>query len=512
MSQPSQPVIPPPSDLPIEIIDGVEYVRIPRSDWVPRSDWEALQAEAAALRAENAVFRERIAVLEEENRQLRAAIRAIQDKLGLNSGNSSLPPSSDRPGNKPKRKGTGKSGRKRGGQKGHKGKARILLPPEEVTHSVLCKLGMCSVCGGPMKAVDAEPVRLQKLEVPELKPEVTEYIRPIGVCEVCGQRALAPLPAGVDESLLGPRALAVISWLAGDMRMSRRRVQRLFRVLLGITVSLGTVSQAEGRVSPALALPHEHALSFVQRRPVVGADETSIPLGSRLGWLWLATSEAVSVFLVRDNRARRSALELLGEAFSGILLTDRYSAYAFFKGLRQFCLAHLKRDFGRIEDRGGEEGDIGHQLALWLRLVFAQWHRFKRGEIDREGLKRGLERHQSSIRSWLEYGVAEGSDKTARTCKNLLDGWEHLWTFISHEGVEPTNNQSEQRLRHFVCWRRSSGGPQSERGQRFIERILTVVQSCASQGRDVLDFLHQAVVAHLRGDEPPSLLPPAIFA
>lgn len=491
---------PPPSTpdlLPIEMIDGVEYVRI------RRSDLEALMS----LEARERIAQEQIAALQEEVAALKALVAALQEKLGLNSGNSSLPPSSDRPGNKPKRKQKGKSGRKRGGQKGRKGKARELLPPEEVTHSVLCKLGMCAVCGGPMKAVDSEPVRLQKVDVPDIKPQVTEYIRPIGVCVLCGRRALAPLPAGVDESLLGPRALAIISWLSGDMRLSRRRVQRLFRVLLGITVSLGTVSQAEGRVSPALAVPHEQALGFVQRRPVVGADETSIPLGSRRGWLWLATTQAVSVFLVRDNRARCSALELLGEAFNGILLTDRYSAYAFFKGLRQFCLAHLKRDFGRIEDRGGEDRDIGHELGLWLRMVFAQWHRFRRGEFDREGLQAGLERHQAAMRDWLEYGVAEGSEKTARTCQNLLDGWDHLWTFVSHEGVEPTNNQSEQRLRHFVCWRRSSGGPQSERGQRFIERILTVVQSCTSQGRDVLDFLHQAVLAHLRGDEPPSLLP-----
>lgn len=502
MSHPNQPDVSSASTTtgpPIEVIDGVEYVRVRRSDW-------------EALVAREALAQERIAVLEEVNEKLVAQIKSIQEKLGLNSGNSSLPPSSDRPGNKPKRKKKGKSGRKPGGQPGHKGVARELLPASEVTHSVLCEVGLCSVCGGAMKAVDAEPVRQQKVEVPAIKPEVTEYRRPVGVCELCGQRALAPLPFGVDEGVLGPRALAIASWLSGDMRLSRRRVQRLFKVLLGITVSLGTVSQAEGRVSPALATPHERALDFVQSRPVVGADETGIPLGSQRGWLWLATTEAVTVFLVRDNRARRSAIELLGEAFSGILLTDRYSAYAFFDGLRQFCLAHLIRDFGRIEDRGGEDRDIGHQLRLWLRLVFSQWHRFKRGELDRNGLRAGLERHQTGLRSWLEYGVARGSEKTARTCQNLIDGWAHLWTFIAHDDVEPTNNQSEQRLRHFVCWRRSSGGPQSERGQRFIERILTVVQSCVSQGRDVLDFVHQAVLAHLRGDEPPSLLPPPIPA
>lgn len=486
-----QPTTPPDSEPTIEVIDGVEYVRIRRS----------------AMEARERLLQERIAQLEEANAQLRARLKAIEEKLGLNSGNSSLPPSSDRPGNRPKRKNKGKGGRGRGGQKGHKGTAREALPPEAITHSVLCGLGLCPKCGARLVPTDAEPVRQQKVEVPEVRPEVTEYIRPIGVCELCGRRAVAPLPEGVDEGLLGPRALALIGYLSGAMRLSRRRVQRLLSQLLGVTVSLGAVSNAEGRLSAALAETHSQALTFVQRQSVVGADETGVPLCGKRGWLWLATTEFVSVFLLRDNRAQRSARELLGETFGGILLTDRYSAYAFFDGLRQFCLAHLARDFERIEQRGGDDAEIGHELSLWLRYVFSQWHRYKRGELDRPALQRKVQLHKENIQSWLQDGVDRGTDRTARTCQNLLVAWDHLWTFLLYDGVEPTNNTSEQRLRHFVCWRRSSGGPQSERGQRFIERILTVVQSCASQRRDVLAFLHRAVLAHLRGGLPPSLLP-----
>ena len=106
-------------------------------------------------------------------------------------------------------------------------------------------------------------------------------------------------------------------------------------------------------------------------------------------------------------------------------------------------------------------------------------------------------------------GMQSGNRDVRGTCRELYEhrGW--LWTFLQHEGVEPTNNAGERSLRHAVIWRKLSFGTQSATGSRFVETMLTVIETCRQQHRNAFAFLTQAVVAHLAHQTAPSLLPGA---
>ena len=461
---------------------------------VPHSEWMALNALAEA-QAEELV-------------KLRVLVSELQDKLRVNSGNSSVPPSQNRPGAKPKARKKKKGGRKRGAQKGHKGHHRELLPADEVDNIVHCELLMCAICGGPIIKDDRKPVRQQQFDIPEVKPVSTEFQRESGVCELCSKRQLAPLAEGSPNGILGPRALAMVATLAGAYRLSKRLIRDLLADAFNLPVSLGTVSNADARVTPTLLEPHNEALTHIRNAPVVHADETGHRNQGQRAWVWLATTSQVTAFLVRGHRSKASAVELLGQGFFGVLISDRYCAYLWVETLRrQLCWAHLDRDFERIRQRDGPCAEIGRQLKAWTRCVFAQWHRFLNGELSREQLQEVMKPIKQNLEGWLEDGRERGGEKTAGTCGAILELRVALWTYLDIEGVVPTNNAAEQRIRHYVVWRKCSYGSQSQRGDVFLERILTVVGSLRLQNRNILDFVTASIRAFFGKGATPSLLP-----
>ena len=186
--------------------------------------------------------------------------------------------------------------------------------------------------------------------------------------------------------------------------------------------------------------------------------------------------------LIHAHRGWDALVALLGEGVQGLVCSDRWSAYGRLSPFcRQVCWAHLKRDFQKLVDRGGTFG-----------------RRALQNHLDAEG--REFER-------WLEAGRGCADTKAAAFCANLLALLPAVWRFLMTEGIEPTNNHAERLLRRGVLWRKNAFGSASERGLRFVERLLTVVQTLRLQGRPVLEFLHQALVAHRNGLPAPKLLP-----
>ena len=188
--------------------------------------------------------------------------------------------------------------------------------------------------------------------------------------------------------------------------------------------------------------------------------------------------------------------------------SDRWSAYNRFPAERRaLCHAHLKRDFQALVDRGGEAEPIGRWGLVEIERLFARWHRFRAGELDRQELRRRLVPLQARMGRLLRRGQESPDRKAAGVCRGLTQWWAALWTFARVEGVEPTNDVSERALRPAVLWRKGSFGSDSEAGSRFAARLLTVVATCRQQGRSPLAFLVAAGEAALRGSPPPSLLP-----
>ncbi|MFO8072782.1 MAG: IS66 family transposase [Polyangia bacterium] len=458
----------------------------------------------------------RIQILERENAELRALVAELEEKLNTNSSNSSKPPSSDGPSakvKKRKRKKKPKKKRKRGAQRGHEGKSRDLLPVEQVDELVDCKPeGRCD-CGGRLQLDEKNPLRQQILELPELALFVSEYRVYSGVCAECGRVHRGSLPEGVSEGMLGPRASAAIGMLSGKYRLSKRSVQELLCDLFGLELCLGTVSNSEARVSEALSGPYEEAGDYVRQREVVHADETSHKVAGRLSWMWVAVTSLVSVFMIRKSRGKQSARELLGEEFGGYLVSDRWSGYNWLPPeQRQLCWAHLVRDFKKIAERGGSSGEIGNALLEYAQKMFHLWHRFCDGKLSHLELELRLAPVRREVERILGEGCSCGHAKTERTCRNLLELRDSLWKFVEVPGVEPTNNVAERTIRPYVLWRKSSFGTQSERGNRFVERMMTASATCKQQGRNLLDYLTDALAAVMHNRPPPSLLPESSLA
>lgn len=436
---------------------------------------------------------------------LSSRLEEAEEKLRADSTNSSKPPSSDPPSVTKKRTARGK--RKPGGQPGHEGKTRELLPEDKVDNFVPCKPAEQCQCGGRVH-LNEKPQRHQVIELPEVSPQVTDFQIFSGVCEGCGRIHWGELPPGVPPGMLGPRAMAVVAVLSGKYHLSKRQVEEILEDLLGIEVSLGTVSNTESRVIEALEEPVEQAKSYVQQQAVVHADETGHKQGGRKAWLWVGVTSWVSVFLVRCSRGAVVAKELLGEAFKGHLVSDRWSAYGWVPvALRQLCWAHLKRDFQKISERGGRSKEIGNALLKYVQKMWHLWHQCKSGNRSRRWFQREMKPIRRGVERLLMQGKSCGHSKTEETCKRILKLKVALWTFVDVPGVEPTNNLAELIIRQYVLWRKVSYGTQSERGNLFVERMMTVSATCKQQHRSVLDYVTGAIEAHLLGQPIPSLLP-----
>lgn len=436
---------------------------------------------------------------------LQEQVALLQERVTLNSRDSSKPPSSDGPGsgNRAQRRA---STRARGAQKGHPGSYRALLDEAQVEAVHDCPPPQTCECGGSVSAV-GKPLRHQVFDLPaQIRPDVQEYRLYSGVCAHCRRVHRAALPAGVPRGQIGPRALALVGVLGTHYHLTQFKIRDLLARLMGVDFSVGAISAAHGRVAQALATPVRQAADTLASAPVLNTDETRYPREGSGNWVWAVVQPKLVVFSVLPSRARYVLTSLIGEQPAGIVGSDRYSAYSHLKlQQRQLCWAHLLRDFQRIAQRSGVPGRLGRRLLGLGQLMF-RWR-------AREEPMTQYARIQQRVRQALEQGVAQTKcSRTANTCANILKCWPALWTFLDHPEVEPTNNAAEQALRAVVLKRKISGPTRSKRGDDFIARGYTAMLSCQRQGRDLLDYLHHAMLAWIDRTAAPSLLPASVVA
>jgi hypothetical protein len=439
--------------------------------------------------------------------QSQKRISQLEEQVGKNSRNSSMPPSSD-PLNIKKPPPKVKEKRKPGGQPGHVGHDRPLKPPEEVDHFVVSKPISCQTCGALLLGEDPLPQRRQVCELPPIVPKVIEYQAHTLYCLHCGQQNCAEWPREMPPGRFGPRVQALVGVLSGRYHVSRRDIQEMMAAIFQVDMSLGTVSNQEAQVSAALSEPVTDAQVYVQQQGQVNTDETSWAKHNQRQWLWTGVTPLVTVFLILGTRSAAGVRQLLGETFTGVTGSDRYAAYNWLDVThRQLCWAHLLRDFQAFVERKGESAIIGQLFLKQAALMFELWYRVRDGTLSRPDFQLALQPIRYEISSLLQLGTFIDHMQTAKTCRNILKLEPALWAFVEYEGVEPTNNAAERALRRAVLWRKRSYGSQSDRGLRFTERILTVVTSLRQQGRSVLDYMTAACQAQHLGLPAPSLLP-----
>jgi transposase len=246
----------------------------------------------------------------------------------------------------------------------------------------------------------------------------------------------------------------------------------------------------------------------VPAAPVKHAAETGWKQQGRRRWLWLACTATGAVFLIHARRRLAALTLLLGEHLQGIWCSDRWSTYNHVsKWQRQVCWAHRQRDVQKCVDGGGAAADVGRVGLTTVSKVFRAWHLFRGGGCDRSRRQRRLRPVARRLAETLRQGCGCAAAPVAKFCATVLELAPALWQCVVTAGVEPTNNQAERVRRRAVLWRQRSFGCSSAAGCRFVERLLTVVQTWRWQGRQVLQFLAAALVAYRQGQVGPKLIP-----
>ena len=440
--------------------------------------------------------------------RLEARVERLEERLRESSSNSSKPPSAEPPGARPRGE-RSPTARKPGGQPGHEGTTRQLVAEDELDEVVEHWPERCAGCGQGLEAGRPAGVahRHQLFELPRIAVAVTEHRAHAMSCPGCGKRTHAALGADVAASAFGPRLKAAIALLSVRNRVSRRDVSELSAELFGCPVSVGSVDAICQRTSGALLAPYAELREAVKDAAVVCVDETGWRQGGERRTLWGAFTARHAALHIAADRHARELPELIGERFAGIVSSDRWWAYdRLDPARRQVCWAHLLRDFRRHSEGLAHQQRFGQAGLEICRGLFAAWDRFAdHGERDR--LAREIEPLQRKLRTLLERAATKNAkDRYTRTfARNLLKLWPALWTFTEIDGVEPTNNAAERGLRGAVIYRKISLGSQSDAGERFAERMLSVSQTCRLQSRSLFDYLIGALTTSARGSPAPSL-------
>ena len=460
---------------------------------------EELLTEVKDLREENRILREENRILREENKVLRQRIVDLEERLNTNSRNSSKSSSQD-----PYRKRTGKktpSERNQGAQEGHEGYTRSFVPPDEVTEFREIHPLECPHCGG----VDFIPDPIcteerQVTELPDIQPYVIQFNIHTKRCAGCKNTVKADTPKEA-ESAFGPRLKGFISLLSGELGLTKRKVVSLAGYL-NIQISVGSVCNIHHLAGKILEGPYEAIRQYTFAQTALHADETSWYRRGKRQWLWIVTGAKSGFFKIDPSRSAEAFQKIVkGRSQKTPLTVDRYAAYNSYKGPRQHCWSHLDRDFEKIAERDDVDGLIGKRLKEEADKVFLSWSYFQKGLLTRKELQAYVEIFIiPPVKALIQLGsVGQGcAPKTQGTCKCLLSGFDCLWTYLYHEGVEPTNNLAERDLRPSVIQRKLSYGTQSDAGEAFVERILSVVITFRKQTKNIFGYLTDCFRAYSR--------------
>lgn len=443
---------------------------------------DSIILENIALKKENATLRQENAVLREE-------IEKLKDRLGLNSTNSSIPTSKEL--YKIKKENRQKSSRNPGGQPGHKGHKRDEMVSDETIRIPLNS--MTCECGGEIR-LGQNHVH-QKIEIPEIKPHITEYHMERGRCRSCGRRKSSNLPQGVTNDLFGPRVKAIASSLTGFYKNSKREVEAILKDVFNLKISLGTISNNEHRVSEKAKDNYETTELELSYSQVLHADETSHYTKGKMGWCWLFSNLHATIIKLASSRGMKVLKEsVFGPNDYGVVITDRYGAYNYFnEDSRQVCWAHLARDFERFANSSNlEVKSIGEYLRLSAQELFTLKRSLLSHEIDLLRFLRTSGKLRKQIWYYLNQIVhLQNVDHAARIAKNMIKSENMMWKFLDDPvNIPLTNNHAEQQIRHYVTYRKNSYFTWSERGNRFLERIISLYLTCKQQKKNPYLFLN----------------------
>lgn len=447
-----------------------------------------IKAEIAILIEENKELKAINKQLLAENQQFKQEIAKLRERLGLNSTNSSLPPSRDL--YKQKKEQRPKSPNNPGGQPGHQVHQYQAMQPTEV---IDLRPVRCS-CGYEVEISDHFS-REQRIEIPPIKPEVREYRRWHGRCTKCGKKVVASLPSEAGKDLLGPRAKAIITTLNGCYHNSKREVQEILEEIFDLPLSLGLISNTSKRVKEKLVKSQQAIEEAVKASPYLHIDETGHKSRGEKGWAWIYTTDEHSLLKLTLSRGKQE-LEKTMKGYQGYVISDRYPVYNYFKEeQRQLCWSHLLRDYERFAQSLNQElSEQGRRLVTIGKEVFCINKALKNKQIDLLFFLRRIKKLKKEINHIFKIILRiRDIPQAHRVVRRMLKSFEMMWLFVRKQGIAMTNNLAERQIRKYVLYRKKLLFTWSDWGNQFVERILSLYLTCRLNKTGTFDHLLHAI-------------------
>jgi len=452
----------------------------------------------AELIAENEKLKARIAELEAALKETLAQLEA----KGRASKRQAAPFSRGEKKENPKR-----PGRKKGHKPAHRAK------PDKVDRvvDVPLKQAGCLYCQGGLTNHRTE--QQYQLDIPPVEAVVTQFNVEVAECMNCGRQAQGRHPEQTSDGLgptaihFGPRALGLAAEMKHALGVPYRKVGRILAEGFGFSASAGGLARAGQRLAKKAEPTYDHLLFSLRQQAVVYADETGWKIDGNKAWLWVFTSEQMTLYTIDPRRAGEVAERILGRDFEGVLTCDCLLAYNPLPYQQQKCLAHLLRRCADIADqpRPAEAICLSRQVARLLRGAIKL--KQQKDEHPPWLYQQACTRLEQALDRLLD-NAGEPEDDAARRLVKLLRQQRHrLFTFLYNDQAQATNNAAERAIRPAVIVRKTSGGNRSDAGAKTHAIITTLWQTCQQQGRNFL-----AVVTELLRQptpEPLFLVPPA---
>lgn len=436
-----------------------------------------------------------------------AALEETVAKLSKNSSTSSKPPSSDITKPPKPKNATGKK-RKQGAQQGHDGASRAPFESQDIDKTEPLHLELCPTCAGDLIArKDIEPKKHQVVELIKKPVIIIEFLQHAFWCPQCKKVHFAPLPAGViPNQLLGPRLQATIGYMKGTLHCSYSMIFDFCHDVLQIPLSRGLLENTIHRVTDALKAPYEELGAYIKKALTLYIDESGWKDKGIRYWAWVFANHLISFFTIEKSRGSEVLKKILGESFSGAIISDFFSAYVKFANqIQQFCLAHLIRDIKFLTTlKNTQEKYYGRKLLRKFKLLFYLW--YKRENIPKKTYERCMNKIIEAIQAILDT-TEPLPPNTARLAKRFHKHWDSLFRFAFRKDLEPTNNIAERAIRALVLDRKVTQGSRSEWGRIWSARIWTVLSTCKKQQRSPWEFLTESINAYYFNTSYPSLVP-----
>lgn len=451
--------------------------------------------------------------LNAELKEMRKEIQGLRAQLASrkkDSSNSSKPPSSDIA--KPPQKNASRQGR-RGGQIGHAPQQRPAFEPGEIDDVKRYIHASCPQCGGPIEPLPMPAQVVQQVELIAKPILVTEHLSCTCHCAHCRQDFTQPIPPQIAAAgTFGPRLTAWVAYLKGACHASFRTIQQLLRETCGLKIAIGTLAKICQKVSRSLQPSYEALRQLIPEQTALHIDETGHRENGQRHWTWVFRAPQFTLFHIDPSRSANVLDQILGDHFTGTLLSDFYSAYRRYitthpLASAQFCLSHLIRDVRYLDSLPNQpDRKYSAKLLTELKELFRLWHG-REAVADKEAFRESL--------------IAQG-ERLARVATEQAPDTKPSWNiarrFLKHErnylrftrvpGLEPTNNEAERAIRQVVIDRHVTQGTRSILGRNWCARIWTAIATCRQHGRELLSFLEHSFLALLTDIPPPLLIPP----